>query len=363
MVLDHRKLRILKHKVTPFETMILGGLNGDPGLFVQVKKSGLHLLFDVGDVSSLTKKQMVRTQHIFVTHTHMDHFMDFDRLVRAKVPIKKNIFVYGPPGIIDQISHKLLGYTWNLIDKDQLSFIVTEIDSVNSLLTKADISRKNDFLPSNRRQEPMLDFVITHLDDQSMVRAVNLNHRGIDSIAFQLEYPGSTKVDTKSLKALSLKPGPWISDLQLYTQKGEFEKTITVSDKSFTVAELSKKLLQAVAPYRLTYITDIGFEADNLDKIFKAFKVTDSIVCESSFKDTDIDRATDKAHLTSHQAAYIARGLNAKDFNVFHISNIYGDDAKSVELEAFDKFEKLEQISDEAFKRELDKKLKSVIRD
>ena len=353
----------MKQKASPFETMILGGLNGDPGLFVQIKKSGLHLLFDVGDVSSLTKKQMVRTQHIFVTHTHMDHFMDFDRLVRVKVAIKKPIFVYGPPGIIDQISHKLLAYTWNLIDDDQLHFIVTEIDSANHSLTIANVSKKHGFLPANRRQESMQDFIIKTLDDHSIIRAVNLNHRGIDSIAYQLEYPGSTKVDTKSLKAMSLNPGPWISELQLYVQKGEFHKTIKVAETKFSVKDLSEKILAPVAPYKLTYITDIGFEADNIDRIFKAFKETDSIVCESSFSDADIDRATDKAHLTSHQAAFIARGLKTKDFNVFHISNIYADDPVRIEREAFELFRKLEQISDESFKRELQKKLSVTIRD
>jgi ribonuclease Z len=353
----------LKQKASPFETMILGGLNGDPGLFVQVKKSGLHLLFDVGDVSTLTKKQMVRTQHIFVTHTHMDHFMDFDRLVRVKVAIKKPIYVYGPPGIIDQISHKLLAYTWNLIDDDQLSFIVTEINSAKSLLTIADVSKKYGFLPANRRQESMQDFIIKTLDDHSIIRAVNLNHRGIDSIAYQLEYPGSTKVDTKSLKSMSLNPGPWISELQLYALKGELDKTIKIAETTFSVKELSEEILAPVAPYKLVYITDIGFEADNIDKIFLAFKETDSIVCESSFSDADIDRATDKAHLTSHQAAYIARGLKTKDFNVFHISNIYADDVERVEREAFEQFRKLEQISDESFKRELQKKLSVTIRD
>jgi len=47
---------------------------GDPGLFAPFFHKKRALLFDLGDISSLSPKDILKITHCFVSHAHMDHF-------------------------------------------------------------------------------------------------------------------------------------------------------------------------------------------------------------------------------------------------------------------------------------------------
>ena len=103
--------------MTPsFSPHLVNDQFGDPGLYVEVRWSRRALLFDLGDNASLSPSRLLRAQDIFVSHTHMDHFIGFDRLLRIALGRGKHLRVYGPPGLIKNIQGKLQGYTWDLVD-------------------------------------------------------------------------------------------------------------------------------------------------------------------------------------------------------------------------------------------------------
>jgi ribonuclease BN (tRNA processing enzyme) len=56
-------------------------------------------------------RQLLRVTHCFVSHTHMDHFAGFDRLLRVCLHRPTPLHLIGPTGFADHVKHKLKAYT------------------------------------------------------------------------------------------------------------------------------------------------------------------------------------------------------------------------------------------------------------
>jgi len=64
-----------------FDPRLTNEAFGDPGVYVDFRDERRALLFDLGDIGALPPRKLMRLSHVFVTHTHMDHFAGFDRLL------------------------------------------------------------------------------------------------------------------------------------------------------------------------------------------------------------------------------------------------------------------------------------------
>ena len=58
------------------------------------------LLFDLGDLSPLPPRKLLRITDVFVSHRHMDHFSGFDHPLRFVLRRDQIFTFYGPPGLI-----------------------------------------------------------------------------------------------------------------------------------------------------------------------------------------------------------------------------------------------------------------------
>ena len=101
----------------------------DPGLFIPFLFQKRALIFDLGNINGLPAKEILKIGHAFVTHTHVDHFIGFDHLLRLLLGREKTLSLFGPPGFLKNVEGKLAGYSWNLADKYNYPLVlqITEV--------------------------------------------------------------------------------------------------------------------------------------------------------------------------------------------------------------------------------------------
>ena len=98
------------------EPTFFAGLFDDPLLLVRVRPAGSNLLFDCGQIHHLAKRVLTALDALFISHTHMDHWMGIDSIIRHRHASPKTIELFGPPGLADKLQHKLASYDWNLAE-------------------------------------------------------------------------------------------------------------------------------------------------------------------------------------------------------------------------------------------------------
>ena len=112
-----------------FQPRLVNGPFEDPGLFIPFQYARRAYLFDLGDLTRLPARDLLKISHVFVSHTHMDHFIGFDQLLRCILGREKDLYLYGPSGFIRNVEGKLAGYSWDLVDRFtcRLALHLTEV--------------------------------------------------------------------------------------------------------------------------------------------------------------------------------------------------------------------------------------------
>src|SRR5207245_10272601 len=113
-----RAASVLSRIETPmkstFRPRLLNGHTGDPALLLSLRWQGRALLVDLGRIDRTPAPLLLPIEAVFVSHTHMDHFMGFDQLLRLLLARDATVRLYGPTGLADCVEGQLRGYTWNL---------------------------------------------------------------------------------------------------------------------------------------------------------------------------------------------------------------------------------------------------------
>ncbi len=334
-----------------FAVQIPNGLKGDPLVYVPQRPLGEAFCFDLGSLEALAHKDLMRITHVFVSHTHMDHFIGFDRLLRVHLPHARLMKMWGPAPFIERVQAKLRAYTWNLIKPDQIRFLVHELKEDGSV-TEALLTNTNNFaiqaFPSKSSIHKLCEWA-----DGSSMRAALLDHKGIPSVAYKYLVPGRMRVLVEKMKDFGLEPGEWVGQLQARLRAHHQDDTLVIEGRSFSVRDLASKVIEWEAQRSFAYVTDASFDERNVKALFEAFGSSEQLISETSFLDKDFARALDKAHLTSRHAALLGRLLRVKKLHTFHFSAIYGEESEVLLQESQDIFQELQKADDSSFQAAL----------
>lgn len=304
---------------------------GDSALYVDFRDERRALLIDLGDIRALPPRKLLRLSHIFVTHTHMDHFSGFDHWLAVVLARKAQVTVYGGPQFIAQVEHKLRAYTWNVAPRYAvaLSIEVREIGT-DGIIRRARFRSSTAFEREALEPVPMVQDVI--LDEPTFrVRARFVDHE-MPCLAFALEEKAAVRVAPDRLAAMGFTTGAWLRDLKhaLLTGKpGDTPIHVEWNDQrgahavTRSVDELRPLVLDVRPGERVGYVTDLRFTEANVQTLLDLLGGVDTLYIESVFLEADAAHARRKNHLTARQAGEIARRVGAQSLVPLHHSPRY----------------------------------------
>lgn len=300
-----------------FHHKLVNGRYGDPCLLIRIIRERRALLFDLGDIHVLSPAVLSRITDVFISHTHIDHFMGFDVLLRASLRRSVPLTLYGPPGITRNVEGKLRGYSWNLIREYPAEIVVVEYSG--RYLRRAVFRAESSFVKQTAGRT-VSDGLL--LEDPALaVRAAVLDH-GIPCLAFCLEEPFRINIDKDKLLRRNLTVGPWLTELKRKVREGRTSGHLIVGRKRYAVKNLLD-IVRIGRGQKVCYATDIGMNRQNAEKLAALAKDADSFYCEAYFMEEDKRLAAGRYHLTTRECGRIARRAGAGKLYPIHFSPRY----------------------------------------
>ncbi len=304
------------------EYQVLGRIFLDNALWVRIQTGqSIHrLLFDCGEsvLYNINNSELQNTEHLFFSHCHMDHIAGFDTFCRLNYN-RPNIpvCVWGPQDITHVISHRLQGFTWNLISEQPGRWQIHEIKKDE--IQETNFYTSEAFSKSHYEKKYSWNKKI-FIHPNYEISAILLNH-GISSIGYIISEPLRWNIDKDILQELKLSPGPWLNLLKDYNNSGD--QKIVIENNTYSFKELRQKLLKSTPGETLAYLTDFVCEENTQEYLADVIPHHATIICESQYRHQDLELAKKNFHLTSIQAAQLAKRVSADKLILFHISQRY----------------------------------------
>lgn len=262
---------------------------------VLLKYDKENILFDCGEGTQRqfrkAKLNPCKITKLIISHWHGDHVLGIPGLLQtlSLSGYNKTLHIYGPKGTKKYIKEmlKAFRYTKNKGNKEYIKVI--------------EIS-KSKFLET----------------DDFYIKAKKLSH-GIPCNAYTFVKKGKIKIKKSKLKKYKIPSSPKLAKLK----KG---KNIKHNGKTHKAKDLTYKEKDK----KVSFISDTKF----LKTIIPFVKNSDILISESTYSNENKDLAKEHKHLTSTQAAKIAKKSKSKKLILTHLSQRYSKNPKQILKEA-----------------------------
>jgi ribonuclease Z len=257
------------------------------GILVKTPKE--TILVDCGEgiqrQFKIAKENSSKISKILLTHWHADHALGIPGLLYSLSlnSYSKNLEIFGPVGTSSKLN--LLQKVYN---KFKVNFIVHEIKD-NKVFESSDL----------------------------LIEALPMKHHNTTTYAYSIILKDKLRIHKDKLVKLKLPHSPLIKKLQ---EGKDIIHPITkkkIKASSITYLQKGKKL---------SIILDTSVNPNTI----KIAKSSDLLICESSFSEKEESRATETFHLTSKQAAEIAKKAKVSSLILTHLSQKH--EANSLEI-------------------------------
>ncbi len=310
---------------------LVNGPEGDPAVYANFKYARRAILFDMGDLHLMSARSLLKVSHVFVSHTHVDHFIGFDQVLRLHLGRDKALALYGPPGFTRRVGAKLDGYSWNLVENYPYDFRVSVFEVGEGPLHAACFPCSERFARTALAPLPPLSEAPVILEEPGLRVSAALLEHDIPCLAYCLEEKQHINVDKVRLEGLGLRVGPWLRALKEAVMNGEPAETrIRVpasgaedAAREMSLGTLREEILRISRGQKIVYVTDAAFTEGNVEGILRLAREADLFFCEAAFSEEDRSRAGERRHLTARQAGWLARRAEVRRLVPFHFSPRY----------------------------------------
>ncbi|MGL4670179.1 MAG: ribonuclease Z [Methanobacteriaceae archaeon] len=318
---------------------------------IALKAFGEVMLFDCGESTQkqllLAKISPMKISKIFISHLHGDHILGLPGLIQSMGfrGREEPLDIYGPNGTgkvfkaIMELASSNVQFQINIneinindgYNSSSNNNNNTHSNNVNSNTTTTNSSNTSN---NNKRNTKALEnyepdinrlssFTLIE-NDEYIVKYCKGQHN-IINLAFSIEEKKKPRFLRDKAIELGVKPGPDFGRLH----NGQ---CVTVGDE---VIEPHQVLGEDRTGIKIVYSGDTTPNSNVID----LSQNCDILIHESTFNESDRDKAIENQHSTAKDAAQVAKLANASSLIITHISTRYID-SKELEKEAKEIFPK-----------------------
>ncbi len=309
-----------------FSAQIKSDIDEDICILVQVANHSYNYLCDCGEAKKLTVKECRNTNAIFISHTHIDHFVNFDTILRHQIGIERKVIICGPKGITEQIQKRIQSYCWNLIEPNAIEYEVREIIANNSI--RSTILRP----PLWEQEEQKTNSSTTIFNENEFYVTFEILDHKTASIAYLFKTHPKTKIQLPK----HIKGGIWVAALKEAYHTNAINTIIDVHGDMYFAKDLFYMIRKAPID-SLGIIMDHAANEENHQKIKRLFTNCQQVYIECFYKDEDTDAAIVNYHSYASMSAHIMKECNVTNAIPVHFSRKYSIDDINTLINQFKK--------------------------
>ena len=310
----------MRRRPTFSEITLVNGSTGDPCLHVDYPGKNDAILFDAGDNACLPFEKLRDLDAVCLTHFHIDHFVGFDRILRANLDSDKTLTVIGPPETIRKVHGRLKSYE---IPHFPFQQVVLDVREVHAKRIRRALMECSKRFPEPTVEEESWRGPTVFEGKEVTVEACHVHHT-VPCLAFaMLERPGH-HLDVRKLDAGGLRPGPWVGAVAARLDEGtEKDATIEIQGGTFRVRDLAERYFRESPGARIAYVTDTQWTPQSRKTLLRLAQSADRLYCDCFYADEQEEQARRHRHMTASDAARFAKEANVKELVLIHFSKRY----------------------------------------
>lgn len=302
------------------EVRLVNGSAGDPVLYIDYPGSDDAILFDAGDLARLAPERLADLEAVFLTHHHVDHFMDLDRIIRSNLDSDKTLHVFGPAGTIRKVYDRIKSYEYQFFPFQNV--VVKVHDLAPGVIREALLECKRKF-PEPDVTEREWGNVVVYENDDWRVEAAGADHT-VACYSYALIERGGYHPDPRKLEKGLLRPGAWVEETLKRLRAGEpHDSILEIAGGHFGLADLAKQYFVESPGSKVVFVTDTEWNDVTGPRLTNLAKGAWRLYCDSYYAAAQAKPAAKHKHMTAAHAAELAKAAKVDELILMHFGRRY----------------------------------------